>query len=147
VSMDVDLRSESKDELNRLVDRFHSILHEAAAEENKVRSTKEGAIVVEAKLISDRPTGETPRESILVRTAAAVIRAFGNEHVYDVLSTDANIPMSLGIPAVTMARSRGDKGGRQHSLDEWVDVDEDSSVQAAQVLMLTILAAAEANAQ
>ena len=145
VSMDVDLRSESKDELNKLVDRFHSILHEAVVEENEARSTKQGAIVVETKLISDRPTGETPHDSALVRSAAAVIQAFGHEPVYGALSTDANIPMNIGIPAIAIAR--GGKGGRQHSLDEWVDVEENSSVEAAQILMLTILAAAAASGQ
>jgi di/tripeptidase len=145
VSMDVDLRSESKDELNKLANQFHSILHEAVVEENEARSTKEGAIVAEAKLISDRPAGETPHDSVLVRSAAAVIRAFGHEPVYGAISTDANIPMSIGIPAVAIAR--GGKGGRQHSLDEWVDVEENSSVEAAQVLMLTILAAASATVQ
>jgi tripeptide aminopeptidase len=147
VSMDVDLRSESKNELNKLVDRFQGILHEAVVEENNSRSTREGAVVVETTLISDRPTGETPRDSMLVRSAAAVVRAFGREPVYGIQSTDANIPMSMAIPAVAIGRGRGDKGGRQHSLDEWVDVDEDSSVEAAQIIMLTILAAAEAGAQ
>jgi di/tripeptidase len=147
VSMDVDLRSESKNELNKLVDRFHGIVHEAVVEENNSRSTRQGAIVVEIKLISDRPTGETPRDSMLVHSAAAVVRAFGREPVYSALSTDANIPMSMGIPAVAIGRGRGDKGGRNHSLDEWVDVDEDSSVEAAQIVMLTILAAAGAGSQ
>jgi hypothetical protein len=55
--------------------------------------------------------------------------------------------MSMGIPAVAIGRARGDKGGRNHSLDEWVDVDEDSSVEAAQIIMLTILAAAGAGSQ
>jgi tripeptide aminopeptidase len=145
VSMDVDLRSESKDELNKLVDRFQSILHDAVVEENEARSTAEGAIAAETKLIGDRPAGETPRDSELVRCAAAVVRAFGREPAYDVISTDANIPMSLGIPAVAIAR--GGKGGRQHSLDEWVDVEEKSSVAAAQILMLTILARADARVQ
>lgn len=145
VSMDVDLRSESREELNKLVDRFHGILHEAAVEENEARSTREGKIVVEAKLISDRPTGETPHDSALVRGAAAVVRAFGREPIFGALSTDANIPMSMGIPAVAIAR--GGRGGRQHSLDEWVDVDEESSVEAAQILMLTILSAAGASPQ
>jgi acetylornithine deacetylase/succinyl-diaminopimelate desuccinylase-like protein len=143
VSMDVDLRSESKDELNKLVDRVQSIFYEAVVEENEVRSTAQGAIVLQTKLISDRPAGETPRDSALVRCAAAVIRAFGHEPAYGVLSTDANIPMSLGIPAVAIAR--GGKGGRQHSLDEWVDVEHESSVEAAQILMLTILSAADAS--
>jgi acetylornithine deacetylase/succinyl-diaminopimelate desuccinylase-like protein len=90
VSMDVDLRSESAAELSRLVDRFHSLLHEAVTEENKARSTAEGVIRVEAKLIGDRPTGEMPKDAELVRTAAAVLREFGKQPGYRAVSTDAN---------------------------------------------------------
>ena len=141
VSMDVDLRSESASELSKLVDRFHSILHEAAVEENKARSTKEGDIAVEAKLIGDRPTGEMPRDAELVRTAAAALRSFGKQPAYRAVSTDANLPISMGIPAIAIGRGIG---GRQHSPDEWVDVEENSSVEAAQILLLTILATAGA---
>ena len=72
-----------------------------------------------------------------------MIRAFGREPTYRKLSTDANVPMSMGIPSVVIGRG---PGGRQHSLDEWADVGEQSSLEAAQSIMLTILLAAEASA-
>jgi di/tripeptidase len=54
-------------------------------------------------------------------------------------STDANIAMSLGIPAITLASGYGD---RMHALDEWIDVDKDKSLKSAGMLMTTILATA-----
>ena len=139
VSMDVDMRSESRDELNKLADKFHGILFEAVEEENKARSTAQGKITVEAKLIGDRPNGETSPNSPFVKTVAAVIGAFGLTPSYNISSTDSNIPISMGIPALTIGRG---KGGRAHSLDEWVDVEKKSSVQAVQVALAIFLAVA-----
>ncbi|MBY0504738.1 MAG: M20/M25/M40 family metallo-hydrolase [Bryobacteraceae bacterium] len=136
VSMDVDMRSESKEELSKLVDSFHGLLFAAVEEENAARSTAQGKIKMEAKLIGDRPAGETPRNSPLVETIAAVVRAFGLKPSYSISSTDSNIPISLGIPAATIGRG---KGGRQHSLDEWVDVEKTAQVQAAHVALTTVL--------
>jgi tripeptide aminopeptidase len=136
VSMDIDMRSESREELNKLVDAFHGVLFEAVEEENKSRSIAQGKIKVEAKLIGDRPSGETSPDSPFVQTIAAVIRALGFKPSYQISSTDSNIPISMGIPAVTIGRG---KGGRQHSLDEWVDVEKKSSAQAAQVAIVTFL--------
>ena len=139
VSMDVDLRSESREELNKLTDKFHGILFEAVEEENKSRSTAQGKIKVEAKLIGDRPNGETAVDSPFMKTVAAAIRAFDLEPSYQISSTDANIPISMGIPAGTIGRG---KGGRQHSLEEWVDVEKTASVQAAQIALVMFLAIA-----
>jgi di/tripeptidase len=55
-------------------------------------------------------------------------------------STDSNIPISMGIPAITIGR--GGMGGRGHSLDEWVDVEEEITIQGIQVTLTTILALA-----
>jgi len=141
VSMDVDMRSESKEELSKLVDTFHGLLFAAVEEENQARSTAQGKIKVEAKLIGDRPAGETPRNSPIVQTVAAVVTAFGLKPTYGISSTDSNIPMNLGIPAVTIGRG---KGGRAHSLDEWVDVEKPGQIQAAQVALVTFLSLAGA---
>ena len=139
VSMDVDMRSESREELNKLTDKFHGILFEAVEEENKARSTAQGKIQVEAKLIGDRPNGETPANSSFIKNISAVVTAFGMKPSYRISSTDSNIPISLGIPAATIGRG---KGGRQHSLDEWVDVQKSGAVLAAQVALLTFLVTA-----
>ena len=139
VSMDVDMRSESCAELKTVDDTFLALVREAVTEENASRSTKEGAIQADPKVIGERPCGETPRSAPIVRAAAAAISAFGLSPAYLVSSTDANIPMSLGIPAITIGR--GGPGGRVHSLDEWTDVAPAANainVQRALALVLAV---------
>jgi len=140
MSMDVDMRSESPDALNTLVADFQAVVREAVAQENAARSTKEGKIEAEVKLIGDRPSGETPINSPLVQSATAVVKAFGLTPRYSISSTDSNIPISLGLPAITIGRGPSE---RSHSLDEWTDVDKTSAVKAAQVALAIILSAAQ----
>src|SRR5262245_33016244 len=118
MSMDVDMRSESRDELNRLVEAFRKIVRAAVDEENRTRSTAEGKIVADITPIGDRPAGETSVDTPLVSTTAAALKAFGLKPSYSISSTDSNIPISMGIPAVTVG---GGPAGRNHSLDEWTD--------------------------
>ena len=92
-------------------------MREAVDEENKARSTREGPVSADPKMIGDRPCGVTALTSPLVQTTTAVVKAFGLTPSYDIGSTDANIPMSLGIPAVTIGAG---PGGRAHALDEWI---------------------------
>ena len=140
VSMDVDIRSESCAELKKVDDRFQALLREAVAEENAARSTRQGAIEADPRVIGERPCGETPRTAPIVQAAAAAIAAFGQTPVYGVSSTDANIPMSLGIPAITIGR--GGPGDRTHSLDEWTDVEPRANVVNVQRVLALILAVA-----
>ena len=81
-------------------DRLLKIVQDAADGENFARSTKEGKVTVEAKLIGDRPAGSTDVKSELVQAARAAIEAGGYKVVYGWSSTDSNMPMSLGIPAI-----------------------------------------------
>jgi acetylornithine deacetylase/succinyl-diaminopimelate desuccinylase-like protein len=140
VSMDVDLRSESCAELRKLETAFLGIVREAVAGENAARSTREGAITADPALIGDRPCGRTARSAPLVQQAAAVVRAFGLTPAYRTGSTDANVPMSLGIPAITIGS--GESGGRAHAPDEWTDVRPEAVKAAAQVALAIVLAAA-----
>jgi acetylornithine deacetylase/succinyl-diaminopimelate desuccinylase-like protein len=140
VSMDVDMRSESPDALNKLVADFQTIVREAVTQENAARSTKEGKVEADVKLIGDRPSGETPVSSPLVQSVTAVVNAFGLTPHYGISSTDSNIPISLGLPAITIGRGPGE---RSHSLDEWTDVEKTSAVKAAQVALAIILSAAQ----
>ena len=138
--MDVDIRSESKEELTKAVDTFTRLMHEAADEENRARLTSQGRIEAEVKLIGDRPFGQTPMSAPIVQTSAGVIQAFGMNPTYGSSSTDSNIPMSLGIPAVTL--ESGGTGGRNHTLDEWIDVDKMSSIRGINIVMGILLALA-----
>jgi tripeptide aminopeptidase len=138
--MEVDMRSESVPELKRVEDRMLKIMQEAADSENFARSTKEGKITVEAKLIGDRPAGNTDEKSPLVQMAKAAIEAGGYKVAYGWSSTDSNMPMNLGIPAITIGRSGPDKGGRAHSLDEWIDVEKEPMVKAISTSLSIVLA-------
>jgi acetylornithine deacetylase/succinyl-diaminopimelate desuccinylase-like protein len=140
VSMDVDMRSESPDALNKLVADFTTVVREAVAEENATRSTKEGKVDADIKLIGDRPSGETPVSSPLVQSATAVVKTFGLTPEYTISSTDSNVPISLGIPAITIGRGPSERG---HALDEWTDVEKTSAVKAAQVALAIVLTAAQ----
>jgi acetylornithine deacetylase/succinyl-diaminopimelate desuccinylase-like protein len=137
--MDVDMRSVSPAELATLEETFRRLMQEAADEENRVRSTAQGRIEVDFKLVGDRPSGETPLDSRIVQVAAAAVRATGMEPSFSFSSTDSNIPISLGIPAITI--DSGGRGGRAHALDEWIDVEKTSSlrgIESAMTLLLTL---------
>jgi acetylornithine deacetylase/succinyl-diaminopimelate desuccinylase-like protein len=140
VSMDVDMRSESCAELKKLDAAFLAVVHDAVDAENRARSTKEGPIKADPKVIGERPCGETPQSSPIVKAADAAIRAFGLTPSFNISSTDANVPMSLGIPAITIGR--GGPGGRAHSPDEWTDVDASANVRNEQVVLAIVLSAA-----
>ena len=136
----VDMRSVSCAELKKLNGAFLALVRAAVDEENAARSTREGKISADPKLIGDRPCGATALDSPIVQTAAAVVKAFGLTPRYGISSTDSNVPMNMGIPAITIGRGAGD---RSHSPDEWTDVAKPGAVQAVQVAMAIILAAAE----
>lgn len=131
--MDVDIRSEMKEELDKTVDTFTRLMHDAADEENRARTTSQGRIEVEVKLIGDRPFGQVAMNSPIVQTAGAVIQSFGLNANYGMSSTDSNIPMSMGIPAITL--ESGGTGGRNHTLDEWIDVEKGPSVRGIEIAM------------
>jgi tripeptide aminopeptidase len=140
VSMDVDMRSESCAELAKVDESFLSIVRAAVDEENAARSTKEGRIAADPKLIGERPCGETAAASPIVQAAAAAIKAFDGRPTFTISSTDANIPMSMGLPAITIGR--GGPGGRAHSPDEWTDVDAATNVRNVQVALAIVLTVA-----
>ncbi len=136
--MEVDIRSEERERLASVSETFLELMYEAVAEENAARSTGQGPIELDIEIIGDRPSGEISLDTPLVENTAAAFRAFGIEPTYSRSSTDSNIPISLGIPAVTI--DRGGMGGRSHSLDEWVDVEKPGTVKGIGLVLTTILA-------
>jgi tripeptide aminopeptidase len=135
-----DLRSESIRELGRLEERFLQIVRSSAAAENDIRSTRFGSVTVDIQPIGDRPAGHTSESHELVRFAQAAVEAKGFEVGFTASSTDANIPMSLGIPAIRIGS--GGTGGREHSLDEWIDVEPEASLRGMEAGLATLLAIA-----
>lgn len=140
VRMDVDLRSESCVELRKLDAAFLSILTTTVEAENRARSIRDGRVVADPRVIGERPCGETPLGAPIVGTVAAVVRAFGMTPRYAFSSTDSNVPMSLGIPALTIGR--GGAGGRSHAPDEWTDVEPADVSRSVEVALAAILAVA-----
>lgn len=140
VWLEVDMRSESAAELARLDATFLQILKDAAAAENAARSTRLGAVTVTPKLIGERPTGATKADAAIVKTTAAAVHAAGYTPELGASSTDSNIPISLGIPAVTIGS--GGTGGRAHSTDEWIDVAKPESLRGMTVGLAALLAMA-----
>jgi tripeptide aminopeptidase len=140
VFMEFDMRSESAAELAKLDHQLIAILDAAVAGENAARSTRYGKVSYEAKLIGERPAGATDPKAQIVQVTQAAISALGFTPGHDASSTDSNVPMALGIPAVTIGS--GGQGGRAHALDEWINVDKAESVKGMQVGLVALLAMA-----
>jgi di/tripeptidase len=76
----------------------------------------------------------------ILKTTAAVVQAFGLRPSFTISSTDSNIPMSMGIPALTIGR--GGPGARSHSPDEWTDVAPGGVADSVEVVLAIVLAVA-----
>ncbi len=133
----IDMRSNDREQLALLEERAKAAALEAVAEENA--RWNNGVISVEFNLIGDRPVGRTPSNEPLVQAAALAFDELGIElQELSTSSTDSNVPMSLGIPAITIAG--GGNGGGAHSPDEWFSPTE--SWLGPQTALLVILAMA-----
>lgn len=108
-SCQVDMRSTDAKALSHLVQQVESIVW---------RSSRNG-LRAEIRLLGERPAGETPKSHPIVDVAAAALRAEGYEPKFDASSTDANLPMSKGIPAVCIGITHGGNG---HTVDEYISV-------------------------
>ena len=136
--MDVDLRSASADELTRLDAFFRRAVREAVDDENSARRAGDPPLELDLKLIGDRPSGETAPDSMIVRLAEEATRALGHRARLDRSSTDSNIPISLGIPAITLGA--GGISGNSHTLDEWYDPrDRDLGLKRALLVILGLV--------
>ena len=115
--MALDLRSNSADALLQLEGKALAIVQQAVAQENARWGSDK--ITVEIKLIGDRPAGMTPQATPIIEAAHRAVTAVapGAAVEFAASSTDSNLAMSLGIPAVTVGG--GGEGGGQHSLTEW----------------------------
>jgi tripeptide aminopeptidase len=117
--MDIDLRSAGEAELAQLEAFLLAETQRTVAEENRLCRAGGTPLTVTTQLIGSRPSGETPYSDPLVQTAISVTRALGITPILSRASTDANIPISLGIPAITLGA--GGISGDPHRLTEWYD--------------------------
>jgi acetylornithine deacetylase/succinyl-diaminopimelate desuccinylase-like protein len=141
MTMEVDMRSEDPLELAKVERQVLAIPQRAVDRENGARATRKGAISYQAELIGDRPAGSTPPTVSLVRLAVAVAEAMGRKSSFAASSSDANLPMSLGIPAVTLGSGFESVG--VHSLDERLLLDRPKNVEYMAAALATVLLAAE----
>lgn len=118
-SMDVDLRSESQAALDSLDAELHRAVAAGIAAEQERWPRSSARLTAEWKEIGKRPAAAQPDDAIIVATALAAGTAVGLTPRLTASSTDANLPMSLGIPAITL--DGGGRGDGSHSLGEWYD--------------------------
>lgn len=119
---EVDLRSASAEELVKLDAFFRRGVREATEDENGVRRVGNRPLELTVELIGERPSGETPADTPLVRSALEATEAMGGSPRLNQASTDSNLPISLGIPAITIGA--GGTSGNSHTLEEWYDPRE-----------------------
>ncbi|HEV8485976.1 MAG TPA: M20/M25/M40 family metallo-hydrolase [Blastocatellia bacterium] len=118
-SMTVDMRSVSSDEIDKLEAYLQRVVDLAVREENSQRAMSGTSLTYHIEQVGNRPSGETPLESTIVQAAIECSRALGIEPRLDCSSTDSNIPISLGIPAITIGV--GGVSNNCHSLTEWYE--------------------------
>lgn len=135
-TLEIDLRSESPGELDRLELKLLEAVREGVAEENQFRATSGKSLKAEPKLVGLRPAGETPADSPLVKAAEWASRTTGHRPARGFGSTDANLPISLKIPALTLGG--GGRADNHHSLDEWYEPVD--AWKGPQTVLLTIIA-------
>lgn len=126
--MQIDMRSESAGELARLEDTVRAAVAAGAKEEG---------VDFEMELLGDRAAGATPADAPLVQMLQAVYRAMGVEPLLRSGSTDANVPIGMGIPAATISAKTGEAG---HTIRDTVHLD--SMIPGIKSLLLTVLVAA-----
>jgi tripeptide aminopeptidase len=115
----VDLRSASMEELQKLEDRLRECVAEAWNEAPLAYRTGEARVTLAIESIGDRPAAELPPDSRILQIVRAVDKHLRIESFPRLASTDANVPLSLGIEATTIGA--GGDGGGAHTLREWFD--------------------------
>lgn len=113
---EVDMRSESPSQLKKIDSIFKSSMKRGVDEYNA--TIKKGAtLTLHLERIGYRPSGTTPEKEPLVQRAWAASKYFTANQKLTIVSTNANIPIAHGIPAITIGA--GGKSNHEHSLDEW----------------------------
>ena len=116
----VDIRSESEDELARLEAALRESIAAGVRDEmESARDRSKGKLEWKVELLGSRPGGELKADSALLAALRAADDFVGNQSRVERSSTDANIPLSMGIDAIAIGA--GGSGGGAHSLQEWYD--------------------------
>ncbi len=127
--MEVDLRSINSSNLDDLDSQLNR-----AVTESKNAAGVEGSL----ELMGERPSGTTPMDATVVRAALEITRKLGGGPHLDIGSTDANIPMSMGIPAIAIGA--GGVSGKVHTPEEWFDPTHRDLGLHRLILLIAVLA-------
>jgi acetylornithine deacetylase/succinyl-diaminopimelate desuccinylase-like protein len=132
----VDMRSTDPEQLLRLEVALHRAVEDAVERKNaSAKSRGKGVLSFSIAKIGDRPAAQLPADSPLLEALRAVDRHLGLRTDLRLGSTDANIPLSLGVPALSMGA--GGDGGGAHTQAEWYSA-KDREVGLRRVLLLTL---------
>ena len=135
--VEVDMRSESQQRLMQIDSLFRSTVQRALTEYNLMPHDGED-LTVDVQLVGDRPSGEVAQRAPIVQRAVAVTQHLGNEPTLDRSSTDANVPIARGIPAITIGA--GGVSANSHALNEWW-LNRDGPRGIQRILLITLLEA------
>jgi len=143
-SMKVDIRSTSMAEMERLEHSLRRALNRAVEDESMAAEMRSSAqrrpsgVNCEVVVIGNRPAGELQTGARILQAVRAVDAQLSNAAHVQRASTDANVPLSLGLEAVAIGG--GGSGGGAHTLQEWFD--SNGRELALKRILLTMLALA-----
>ena len=131
--MEVDLRSGDTVSLRALEKQFRQAVADAVAQENARWNSS--ALTANIEVVGMRPAGRLPSSAPIVQTAISVSKALNLPITFSEGSTDANLPLSLGIPALTI--DAGGRGSGAHTDNETYDAT-DAWKGTQRAILLTI---------
>ena len=136
--LEVDLRSTTVRMLDRYEREVRLAIRAAEVEENARRASGSPPLSCAVETIGDRPCGDVPADHPLVLSAIDATRLIGREPELSTASTDANVPISLGVPAIAIGA--GGRGGDAHTPGEWFD-NTSGTIGLARALTIVVAAA------
>ena len=132
--MEIDIRSVDPTRLDVMESLLEEAINQALLDQNQ-RKRRGPELTVKIDKIGNRPSGELSDQLPLVQRTLAATQAFGVTPYLTRGSTNSNIPIAKGIPAVTIGR--GGDGGNAHSLDEWwTNKEGHKAIQLALLILL-----------
>ena len=137
--MDVDMRSESAESLKDIDRRIRAAVDAGLAEEKARWPNSRAGITVKYDTIGIRPTGGQADDAHIVQTAMAAVRTIGWTPSTGASSTDANLPISMGIPAITI--NGGGRSSGAHGTEEYYEETPDA-YKGPQLALLIVAALA-----
>jgi acetylornithine deacetylase/succinyl-diaminopimelate desuccinylase-like protein len=129
---EIDMRSESAARLARIDSLLHQVARRALREEN---TAARAPLTLELERVGDRPLGTTPVRTPLVQRAIAATELLGGRPALGRSSTDANVPIARGVPAITIGR--GGVSGHTHAPGEWY-LDEGAAAATRRALLILL---------